>query len=66
MKKCQFDLMCACETFIDCNVAHDEIIIEGYSVELRTQPKQTRGRCPNLCEGRHKVYKNNRFDKYFS
>ena len=29
--------MCVCEKFIDCNVAHDEIIIQGYSVELRNR-----------------------------
>ena len=37
LKKCQFDLMCVCDKFIDYNVAHDEIIIQGYSFELRNR-----------------------------
>ena len=43
LKKCQFDLMCVCETFIDYNVAPDEIIIQGYSVELRNRNRHGGG-----------------------
>ena len=43
LKKCQFDVMCVCETFIDYNVAHDEIIIQGYSVELRNRNRHGGG-----------------------
>ena len=43
LKKCLFDVMCVCETFIDYNVAHDEIIIQGYSVELRNRNRHGGG-----------------------
>ena len=33
----KFDIMCLCETFIDCNVADDEISIQDYSVVLRNR-----------------------------
>ena len=39
----KFDLMCLCETFIDCNVAGDEISIQYYSVVLRNRNRHGGG-----------------------
>ena len=39
----KFDIMCLCETFIDCNVADDEISIQDYSVVLRNRNRHGGG-----------------------
>ena len=41
LTKC--DIMCLCETFIDCNVADDEISIQDYSVVLRNRTRHGGG-----------------------
>ena len=43
LTKSQFDLMCLCETFLDINVADDEISIAGYFVETRHRTRHGGG-----------------------
>ena len=43
LTKTQFDLMCLCETFLDINVADDEISSAGYFVESRHRTRHGGG-----------------------
>ena len=47
--ECNFDIMSVCETFIDSNVADNEISIDGYSIAKKDRNRHDGGVLRNYC-----------------